>query len=61
LAALVGRDTELARLRGLLGDAAAGHAVTVLVGGDAGVGRSRLVAEVITVASHSGFTVLCGQ
>src|SRR5579863_8190192 len=61
MAALVGRDTELARLRGLLDDAAAGRAVTVLVGGDAGVGKSRLVAEVITVAGNSGFTVLGGQ
>ena len=61
LAALVGRDTEMARLRGLLGDAAAGRAVTALVGGDAGVGKSRLVAEVMTVAEGDGFTVLCGQ
>ena len=58
---LVGRDTEMARLRGLLGDAVAGRAVTALVGGDAGVGKSRLVAEVMTVAGRSGFTVLCGQ
>jgi len=61
LAALVGRDTEMARLRALLDDAAAGHAVTALVGGDAGVGKSRLVAEVMTVAEGEGFTVLCGQ
>ena len=61
MAALVGRDTEMARLRGLLDDAVAGRAVTALVGGDAGVGKSRLVAEVMTVAGRSGFTVLCGQ
>jgi DNA-binding CsgD family transcriptional regulator len=61
MAALVGRDTEMTRLRGLLDDAAAGRAVTALVGGDAGVGKSRLVAEVMTVAGGSGFTVLCGQ
>jgi hypothetical protein len=61
MAALVGRDPEMARLRGLLDDAAAGRAVTALVGGDAGVGKSRLVAEVMTVAERSGFTVLCGQ
>ncbi len=61
MAALVGRDTEMARLRALLDDAAAGRAVTALVGGDAGVGKSRLVAEVMTVAGRSGFTVLCGQ
>ena len=61
MAALVGRDSEMARLRLLLDDAAAGRAVTALIGGDAGVGKSRLVAEVMTVAEHSGFTVLCGQ
>ena len=74
MAALVGRDTEMTRLRALLDDAAAGRAVTVLVGGDAGVGKSRLVAEVMTAAGgyggasprkvtagDSGFTVLCGQ
>ncbi|MGH3210814.1 MAG: helix-turn-helix transcriptional regulator [Trebonia sp.] len=61
MAALVGRDTEMARLRALLDDAAAGHAVTALVGGDAGVGKSRLVAEVVTVAGQHGFTVLSGQ
>jgi DNA-binding CsgD family transcriptional regulator len=58
---LVGRETELGRLRGLLTDAAAGRAVTALVSGDAGVGKSRLVAEAMTVAADDGFTVLCGQ
>jgi DNA-binding CsgD family transcriptional regulator/tetratricopeptide (TPR) repeat protein len=61
MAALVGRDTEMARLRALLDDAGAGRAVTALVGGDAGVGKSRLVAEVMTVAEGKGFTVLRGQ
>ena len=61
MAALVGRDTEMARLRALLDDAAAGRAVTALVGGDAGVGKSRLVAEVMTAAEGKGFTVLRGQ
>ena len=61
MAALVGRDTELARLRALLDDAAAGHAVTALVGGDAGVGKSRLVAEVMGVAAKQGFMVLSGR
>jgi len=58
---LVGRDAELARLRGLLGDAAAGRAVTGLVSGDAGIGKSRLVAEAMQIAERDGFTVLCGQ
>ena len=58
---LVGRDAELARLRGLLQDAAAGRAVTGLISGDAGIGKSRLVAEAMLIAERDGFTVLCGQ
>lgn len=58
---LVGRQEELARLRGLLADASAGHAVTGLVSGDAGIGKSRLVAEAMEIARRDGFTVLCGQ
>src|SRR5450756_1316004 len=58
---LVGRDAELARLRGLLHDAAAGRAVTGLVSGDAGIGKSRLVTEAMQIAERDGFTVLCGQ
>jgi DNA-binding CsgD family transcriptional regulator len=58
---LVGRDAELARLRGLLQDAAAGRTVTGLVSGDAGIGKSRLVAEAMQIAERDGFTVLCGQ
>ncbi|HWG02822.1 MAG TPA: AAA family ATPase [Trebonia sp.] len=61
MATLVGRDVELARLRALLGDAAVGRALTALVGGDAGVGKSRLVTEAMTIARRDGFTVLCGQ
>src|SRR6201999_928399 len=61
MGALVGRDAELAQLRGLLEDAAAGRAVTGLVSGDAGIGKSRLVAEAMQLAERDGFTVLCGQ
>jgi DNA-binding CsgD family transcriptional regulator len=58
---LVGRDAELARLRGLLQDAAAGRAATGLVSGDAGIGKSRLVTEAMQIAERDGFTVLCGR
>jgi DNA-binding CsgD family transcriptional regulator len=61
MTALVGRDAELSRLRGLLAGAAAGRAVTGLVSGDAGVGKSRLVTEVMAIAAREGCTVLCGQ
>jgi DNA-binding NarL/FixJ family response regulator/tetratricopeptide (TPR) repeat protein len=58
---MVGRDGELARLLALLDDAAAGRAVAALVSGDAGVGKSRLIAEVSRLAAGRGFTVLSGQ
>ena len=60
MATLVGRSAELDRLCALLDDAASG-AVAALIGGDAGVGKSRLVAEVTGIAAAQGFTVLCGQ
>ena len=60
MATLVGRSAELTRLRALLDDATSG-AVAALIGGDAGVGKSRLVTEVTAIAAGQGFTVLCGQ
>src|SRR5579859_957635 len=67
MAALVGREAELGRLLGLLDEAllvaspGAGRAVAALVGGDAGIGKSRLVGKVATIAASKGVTVLCGQ
>jgi DNA-binding CsgD family transcriptional regulator len=58
---LVGRDSELARLLGLLDEAASGRAEVALIGGDAGVGKTRLVAEVTALAAERGFTVLSGH
>jgi DNA-binding NarL/FixJ family response regulator len=58
---MVGRDDELGRLLTLLDDAEAGRSVVALVSGDAGVGKSRLVAEATRLAAGRGFTVLSGQ
>ena len=58
---MVGRDDELGRLLTLLDDAEAGRSVVALVSGDAGVGKSRLIGEITTLASGRGFTVLSGQ
>ena len=41
--------------------AEAGRSVVALVSGDAGVGKSRLVAEATQLAAGRGFTVLSGQ
>jgi DNA-binding NarL/FixJ family response regulator len=58
---MVGRDSELARLLALLDDAESSRAALALVSGDAGVGKSRLVCEVSSLAANRGFTVLSGQ
>lgn len=44
-AAMVGRDAELALLDDALRRAGAGESASVLVGGEAGIGKSRLTAE----------------
>ena len=58
---LVGRAAELSRLQGLLTAAAAGQPVVALVSGDAGVGKTRLVAELAAGARERGFAVLVGR
>jgi len=56
----VGRTDELARLTQAGQRAAAGTPTAVLVGGEAGVGKTRLVAEVAAGARTAGATVLVG-
>ncbi|MHC3470019.1 helix-turn-helix transcriptional regulator [Streptomyces sp. 7R007] len=58
---LVGRDGEVARLGGVLERARAGEARAVLVAGDAGVGKTRLLDEVAGRAVRDGMTVLTGH
>jgi DNA-binding CsgD family transcriptional regulator/tetratricopeptide (TPR) repeat protein len=58
---LVGREQELARLSGLLEEAHAGAAVTVLLAADAGVGKTRLVETVTERAESDGIRVLLGR
>ena len=48
---LVGRDAEVARLKAALERAAAGRPAVVVVAGEAGVGKTRLVALVLTYRS----------
>ena len=56
----VGRTEELARLAAAGDRAAAGTPTAVLIGGEAGVGKTRLVGEVVAAARDNGATVLIG-
>jgi hypothetical protein len=56
----VGRGRELHRLRSALTEAAAGQRRTVLVAGEAGIGKTRLGAEFAALAAD-GATVLAGR
>ncbi|MET7687613.1 AAA family ATPase [Streptomyces sp. NPDC005483] len=58
---IIGRDDELARLSGVLGRARGGEARAVLVAGDAGVGKTRVLEEVTGRAAAAGMTVLTGH
>ncbi|CAL9614152.1 helix-turn-helix transcriptional regulator [Streptomyces sp. enrichment culture] len=58
---LVGRDDELARLAGVLEGARRGQARAVLLAGDAGVGKTRLLDEVAVRAAADGMTVVTGH
>jgi DNA-binding CsgD family transcriptional regulator/tetratricopeptide (TPR) repeat protein len=57
---LVGRDAEVARLDAALERAAAGRPAIVVVAGEAGVGKTRLVAELLGRAGERGAVALCG-
>ncbi|MEU1363221.1 AAA family ATPase [Micromonospora zamorensis] len=58
---LVGRHREIAALRDALGRARVGEPTTVLVGGEAGVGKTRLLEEFGAWATGGGARVLVGQ
>jgi tetratricopeptide (TPR) repeat protein len=60
-AAFVGRKEEMTRLRGALAEAVAGGGSGWLVGGESGVGKSRLLEELRTAALVEGALVLRGQ
>jgi DNA-binding CsgD family transcriptional regulator/tetratricopeptide (TPR) repeat protein len=59
--ALVGRRPEVSALGAALDRATLGKPTGVLMSGDAGVGKSRLVAETVERAAAAGFTVLVGR
>jgi tetratricopeptide (TPR) repeat protein len=58
---LVGRDQELATLEHALREAMRGRGGTWLIGGESGVGKSRVLEELRTRALIEGAVVLAGQ
>lgn len=59
-APFIGRTMESERLRGHLARAAGGSPGLVVIAGDAGVGKTRLLERMIAEARSDGFTVLEG-
>jgi DNA-binding CsgD family transcriptional regulator len=57
----VGRRAELDALRAAVARAREGSSSVVLVSGDAGIGKSRLVAQLASQAVRDGATVLVGE
>jgi DNA-binding CsgD family transcriptional regulator/phosphoglycolate phosphatase-like HAD superfamily hydrolase len=58
---LFGRERELAEADAALATSASGTPCSLLVGGDAGIGKTSLVAEVTIRAQHLDFSVLTGH
>lgn len=58
---LIGRDAQVAALTRLLDLARNGQGQIALISGEAGIGKSRLVAEATKLAAAQGFTLLQGN
>lgn len=56
----VGRESEIDQLRMLWSRAARGRGCVVLIGGEAGIGKSRLAAEFALIAEAQGARVMTG-
>jgi DNA-binding SARP family transcriptional activator len=60
-APFIGRDYEFGELLVALGDASTGHGRLVLLGGEPGIGKTRLVEELIAHARARGVRTLVGR
>ena len=58
--ALIGRDSELALLAGLVTEVAAGRGSSVLIEGEPGIGKSALVRAALSEAARLGCQVFWG-
>ena len=57
---LVGRDSEMALLTGLIREAARGHGSSVLIEGEPGIGKSALVRAAMAAAQEARCEVFWG-
>ncbi|AYY14229.1 helix-turn-helix transcriptional regulator [Actinobacteria bacterium YIM 96077] len=57
----IGREHELAQLRDVFKDARSGEPAAVLISGEAGIGKTRLVDELATEAESAGARVIRGH
>jgi predicted ATPase len=57
---LIGRDQEMARLRAALAETVSGQGRVVALTGEAGVGKTRLVAELAAEVLADSMGVLVG-
>ena len=58
---LIGRTRELASLSTLIRDAKKGAGRTLIISGDGGVGKTRLLTEASQAAAHEGWRVIVGR
>jgi predicted ATPase len=59
--AIIGRDREMSALAAELDAAASGHGTLVLIAGEPGVGKTRLMVELAARAQDHGWQVLWGH
>ena len=57
----VGREAELAEIQAVWQEVCGGQAAGIVISGEAGVGKSRLMAEFMQRIAADGATVLCGM
>ena len=58
---MIGRQTELDTALQKLAQAATGHGQIIGIGGEAGIGKSRLAADLIAAAQQQGFAIYGGE